>query len=178
MAEITIEKQNDLIRKFMGFIHHEVVDIDFSDCGGLYTKTDVYCKDFIPIEKYPYDDQSYLKEDWVVEVGSVIYGKLKYHESMDWLLPVITKIESFGYCNSIKYRQSGDSFFHDMVFYDKDINNLIVAETYAPGVDEEHHISIAWVDEAEKKTKLEVVYRAVVNFIKYYNHKNETRIPY
>ena len=173
-----IQKNNDLIRNFMELIYHEVVDIDYSDCGGLYTRTDVYSKNSIPIIKYPYDDQSYLKEDWIA--GDAIFGPLNYHQSMDWLFPVITKIESLGYCNSIKYKESGGGFFHEMIFFDNDIKNLIVAETYAPAVDEPHHISIAWVDEAEKKTKLEAIYRAVVNFIKYYNQKqslNESSIP-
>lgn len=168
----TIENQNDLIRKFMGFNYHERVDIDYSECGGIYTRTDVYCKHEIEVNKYPDDNQFYLKDYWTADYDNVIYGKLKYHSSMDWLLPVISKIESMGYQNTISYRHGGQGNFHEMLFYDIHLDYLsIIAETFSPGIGEEDHIAIAWINEAEKKTKLEAVHRAVVNFIKYYNAK-------
>lgn len=166
-----IQKNNDLIRNFMGLIYHEVVEIDYSDCGGLYTRTSVYSSTPILVE-----DQFYLKEEWK-PAPDTIFGNLKYDSSLDWLLPVITKIESLGYRNSITYRQSGDSFFHEMLFYDKDYDYLsIVAETYAPAIGEEQSIAIEWIDNAEKKTKLEAVYRAVINFIKFYNLKQSIHL--
>ena len=170
-----IQKNNDLICNFMGFIHHEVVDIDYSDCGGIYTRTDVYSKTPILVEKYPEQDQYYLKDEWKPEPGT-IFGKLKYDSSFEWIHKVIEKIESLGYPTSIQYRASRDGMFHDMWIMDKDEVNHIIAETLSPAVDEEESIAIAWIDEAEKKTKLEAMYRAVVNFIKYYNQTNERSI--
>ena len=155
----------------MGFKFHERVDIDYSDCGGIYTRTDVYSKDPIPVESYPEHDQFYLKDDWVAEVGSVIYGELKYHTSWEWLHQVIEKIESLGYFTHITYRRGGEGNFHEMLILDKDQDNYIIAETFSPAVEEPEHIAIAWINEAEKKTKHEVAYRTVVNFIKYYNQK-------
>ena len=161
----------------MGFIHHEVVDIDYSDCGGIYTRTDVYSKTPIHAVHYSEHDIHYLENDWVPEVGSVIYGELKYDSSFEWIHKVIEKIESLGYYTTICYRKGGEGNFHQMIILDKNQENNIIAETLYHAVDEDKNIAIAWINEAEKKTKLEAIYRAVVNFIKYYNHKNESSVP-
>ena len=118
---------NDLIRKFMGYKYHEVVDIDYSDCGGVYTKTKIYSKHPIPVEKYIEDNQCYLKKDWITESNSLIYGDLLYHKSWDWLMPVIEEIELLGYRDEIVYKY--DSYlkacYHQMIFYDKIYNEIV-----------------------------------------------------
>jgi hypothetical protein len=167
----TVKHTNYLIRNFMGYKYHEIVDIDYSDCGGIYTKTHVYSKVPIPVKKYP--DQHYLEDHWVVGPGDVIYGELKYHKSWDWLMPVIEQIESLKYRTFMTYRKSAEGMFHQMVISDSKYDyDTVVAETLESAIDEEPHIVLAWIEEAENKTKIQAAYRAVINFIKYYNQIN------
>jgi hypothetical protein len=158
----------------MGYKFHERVDIDDSDCGGIYTRTDVYSTVPILVDRYPDPlyDQCYFKDGWQPVPGT-IYGKLKYDSSFEWIHKVIERIESLGYYTMISYRRGGEGNFHEMLILDKDQENHIIAETLYRAVDEDESIAIAWINEAEKKTKLEAMYRAVVNFIKYYNQLNE-----
>jgi hypothetical protein len=83
---------NELIAEFMGYKFHEVADIDDSDCGGLYTRKDIYSKIPILMNKYPEDDQFYLSDEWVVpDVDTYIEGPLRYDTSWNWLMPVVAK---------------------------------------------------------------------------------------
>lgn len=82
---------NLLFAEFMGFIHHEVADIDFSECGGIYSRTHVYSKVPILMEKYPESNQFYLHEDWKVTYEDYIYGPLKYDTNWGWIMPVWLK---------------------------------------------------------------------------------------
>lgn len=160
----------------MGYKFHERVDIDDSTCGGIYNRTDVYSKEPILVDRYPDHDQYYLNDNWQPPPGT-IYGKLKYDSSFEWLHKVIERIESLGYHTVISYRRGGEGNYHEMLILE---DNHIVAETLYRALDEEESIAITWIKEAEKKTKLEAVYRAVVNFIKYYNLKqilNESSLP-
>jgi hypothetical protein len=124
---------NELIAEFMGYIYHEVADIDDSECGGLYTRKDVYSKIPILMDKYPEDDQFYLSDGWEVpNVDTYIEGPLKYDTSWDWLMPVVDKV--------CEYR-------------------------------------LAYPNEANEVCNLkvvvmkEVLYKRVVNFIKWYNEQ-------
>ena len=55
------KKTNKLIAEFMGYIYyHSGVDIDNSDCGGIYEKTEVFSK--VPILVNDYDECVYFKD--------------------------------------------------------------------------------------------------------------------
>lgn len=111
--ENQIEKNNRLIAEFMGYIYFEPdVDIDYSDIGGMYEKFNVYSKVPIEVNDYPEDNQKYFKsfpnpdfgkekpEHWASNIEELDWDtlnsgnyltELKYHESWDWLMPVIKK---------------------------------------------------------------------------------------
>ena len=72
-------------------------------------------------------------------------NELKYHSSWDWLMPVIEKIERLGYAVNI-YEQEC------RIFEDRTIKPKYKKITY-------------------ELTKIEAVYKAVVEFIKWYNKK-------
>ena len=84
-----------------------------------------------------YDKKSYLtKEDYI------------YHNSWDWLMPVIEKIENSKECFSFEIKES-------FVFISSNGHNFI------------HH----W-NYSEYSSKIEAVYMAVIDFIKWYNDEN------
>lgn len=81
----------------------------------------------------------------------------KYHKSYDWLIPVVEKIENLGYDYEITNNGIFDLdyycvFYHD---YDNDPRRI-------------------YSDSSSKKSLIEVIYKATVKFIKYYN-KQESK---
>lgn len=111
--ENQVEKNNRLIAEFMGYTYFESgVLIDNSDCGGIYDATDVYSKVPIEVNDYPEDEQKYFKKlpnpdfgnenstRWASNIEELGWDtlnwdkyitNLKYHESWDWLMPVVQK---------------------------------------------------------------------------------------
>jgi hypothetical protein len=133
---------NELIAEFMGYIYHEIADIDDSDCGGLYTRKDVYSRIPVLMDKYPNDDQFYLSDEWIVpNVDTYIVGPLKYDTSWNWLNPVIQKIDNMW----------------DSVADQEDVE---VGEAYGRVI----MLSIT--------VSIDVAYKAVVEFIKWYNQQH------
>ena len=72
---------------------------------------------------------------------------LKYHEDWNWLMEVVEKIESLNYVVEIKITWCRIKQIEN--------GNVIV---------------LRW---EEEKTKIEAVYNAVVEFIKWYNNQNK-----
>lgn len=97
LSKKEITDGNDLMRIFMGYIHHKQVLVDFSDCGGIYDKTDIYSKVPILCDEYDDDDtQIYLKDNWWNANSRMFFYKLdindlSYNTSWDWLMPVAKK---------------------------------------------------------------------------------------
>jgi len=103
---------NALIAKYMGYIYFEPnVLVDYSDCGGIYDSINVYSKTPIEVNDYgdgqkyfanvpnpdyknennPFWNSNLEKLNWCT-INSVNYiHDLKYHESWDWLMPVVQK---------------------------------------------------------------------------------------
>lgn len=77
-----------------------------------------------------------------------IEDDLKYHSSWDWLTPVIEKIESLNVSTEIAYRQGLKAHVCTLLSYDPNVE-LSITEM--------------------GKSKIEITYLAVVEFIKWYN---------
>jgi hypothetical protein len=76
---------------------------------------------------------------------------IKYHTSWDWLMPVVEKIENFGNC---------DIQIHSHIFYINFENGNYKKDFHR----------------YENLTKLEMVWLAVVEFIKWYDETKNTNV--
>lgn len=79
---------------------------------------------------------------------------LEYHKSWDWLMPVVEKIESLGYTTLIK--NYGDEFSNFVEILNTDEDPLQIC---------------CFTEHVMLKSKLELTYKAVIEFIKWYNEK-------
>lgn len=73
--------------------------------------------------------------------------ELKFHNSWDWLMPVVQKIENLGF---VSYISSNNCSIHTVNFDPKKDDYMC------------HHTSL---------TKREAIYHCVIQFINYYNEK-------
>lgn len=100
-----IKEGNKLIAEFMGYIYTYEAHEDFSDIGGLYSDVIYYSKEPLEFE-FIHDDGRGEGVKNIYEAGkfkdmitTVVGGygmmdydnSLKYHESWDWLMPVVHK---------------------------------------------------------------------------------------
>lgn len=99
---------------------------------------------------YSYSDQPFftVREYTAEAVMSAIAGYVKYHSSYDWLMPVVEKIEGLGHDVSILKNAVGLQWCG--------IGKFSSNNTKATGT-----------------TKIEAIYSAVVEFIKWYNKQNQ-----
>jgi hypothetical protein len=103
-----ITEGNDVIRIFMNYEFHKQVLVDFSDCGGIYDRIDMYSK--VPIEYTEYDEeQIYLVDGWWGKNSNDFFYKdvnedCKYNTSWDWLIPVAKKCS--GHINLVTEAES------------------------------------------------------------------------
>lgn len=81
---------------------------------------------------------------------------LKFRKSWDWLILVLAQIESWGYCTNITHRSSLDNEYHICKIYKSDINSEFGQYLYYD------------MGNCED-SKFEAVYRACINFIKWFN---------
>ena len=94
-------------------------------------------------------DQKPYKEMWNVAFQRIEHDPLtfKYERSWDWLMPVVEKIESFGYAvfmfpkNEVAIKQG------------MTISSMAICKTVS-------------------ETKIKAVYLAVIEFIQWYNENN------
>lgn len=91
------------------------------------------------------------------KVVSLCIEKLKYHSSWEWLMPVVEKIESLGFLTTIKYRNSKEDSFHEIIISK---NNRIFGESLE---------TMEQILEAENYSKIQAVWNGVINFIEKYN---------
>lgn len=147
-------KTNNLIAEFMGYVNTTPNDPDFN----IYEHKD--------------DERDMLET-----------MSMKYHESWDWLMPVVEKIETtvWNITNSPQYKrakergrkiepqQTGDIF----VSYDERVKYrgwwCMTGTNGLPGV---RIYNSSDDNDTKFKTKIEATYVAVVQFIEWYNeHK-------
>lgn len=174
LTEQQIKDGNRLIVEFMGYIYyHKGVDIDFSECGGIYDRCEIFSKVPILVNEYHENDEYTFKEvpnpdfknkknpKWnpdyeTLSWATVNYGEYKTHPAINYnedynrLNKVIEKIKEMKY---------------PIMIYQSHIQNT--CEIY--DLKGEHYI----VRESSTiLTPIELVWLTVVNFIKIYNKKN------
>ena len=159
-----IKENNKLIANFMGYkYYHPGVDIDTSDCGGIYERLEMFST--IPIEtnEYPKDDQYYVKNDYYIKsngiLGNVYFHEAKYHSSYDWLMPVLEKIRQITTFSYINIYNKGITTGCEIRIFNIDNEELFY--TY-PKLN------------TEGQKLIDIVYLAIINFIKWYN---ESELP-
>ena len=125
-------KENKLIAEFMGL---------------PFKMRDKETKLYYKVCEIPYPLQREHLESNYEEIN------LKYHESWDWLMPVVEKIE----CTTIDNDDNSDKFFNVMIeVFECNINggDICICKS--------------------GNTKREATYKAVVEFINQYNKENES----
>lgn len=174
MENLNNKENNHKIAKFMGYIyHHKGIDIDFSDCGGIYDRKEIFSKIPIISEDYPDSDQHYFADIpnpdynkpeteesvWNPDLKTISWASLnneqyiydlKYDSSWNELMPVLEKIENMGHKTIIG---GGD-------FWDNYCNIMY-------GVSTKYHGEIK--NRGTGSTKLIAVYNAIIQFIDWYD---------
>ena len=64
LTQEQITSMSEVVAKYMGYKYTAMIDIDFSDCGGLYDRCKVFSKIPLEIDSYPDSDQYYIKVGW------------------------------------------------------------------------------------------------------------------
>ena len=174
MTQIEIIKGNNLIRIFEGYVHYEKVLIDNSDCGRIYGWARIYSK--VPIPIYDYDTQKYLHDDYYKQELYLksIWGPLEYHKDWNKLMSIVEKIEMLEIELPEIYKKGwlknsthGSTILH--VLYDcREEFKGWISDVSLEG---SHPYIFDSLNTNEKrfKTKKEATYKAVIEFIKWYN---------
>ena len=142
----TTEENNQMIAEFMGLnVEGSMVLMPFSN-KNIYRNSDYHCWARTFGENVDGDPT----------VNGYIIG-MEYHTSWDWLMPLVEKIE-WGleeqfYIKDLKIADSCD----------------YLSSVYYAGYDSGKPFEIMWENYAS--SKLEAMYIAVVQFIKWYNKK-------
>lgn len=98
-----------------------------------------------------------------VETSSLFEAdELEYHESWDWLMLVVDKIEKMGYNFSTRLNHdTNEGAIHYSCFAQRDEENKVAFDKIIGGV------------VSSKTEKIDSVYQAVLTFINWYNLKNK-----
>lgn len=87
---------------------------------------------------------------------------LQFHESWDWLMPVVEKIEDLGSSGSWICIQMNQSL------------NVFTSSIIITGEKGKKIKDITLVNQRDKHTKIETIYNVVVEFIKWYNGNSKS----
>ena len=124
-----IEKGNILIAEFMGYTYGKVSGWVHGSRKGVYKK----------------DEQNNLIEFHLEE-------QIKYHLSWSWLMPVVEKIESIGFCTRFDFNiDNGQTIY----FWDHPDDNAII-----------HYNEISL-------DKITAVWNSIIKFIQWYNQNKK-----
>lgn len=144
MTENKFITNNSLIAEFIGF---KSVEVPF-DMGCKYLE--------VPPERQKQaaeESKKYFYEGNPYSPYSSFYPKeMRFHYSWDWLMPVVEKIESMGYRTTLFCHEYGKEDGNSM--HIKDSSHTMLGDGFA-------------------STKIEAVYKAVVEFIKWYNENKK-----
>lgn len=148
MKEQEIIEGNKLIAEFMGL---KLIDIS-SKMEELYKKPIWVSKNF---DESDVPDEIPYKDDWQWDKFYPQVEKLSYHSSWDWLMPVVEKIESLGFWVKIMGHTSFDNKYKSC--------DIKKQKSKSDG-DYLYNYEGDWME-----SKIESVWLAVVEFIKWYN---------
>ena len=120
------------------------------------TENNKLIAEFMGLEPY---NLKYIKHPFFKREKEIHVVNLKYHTSWDWLMPVVEKIESLG----VKFWVKGNTC---RVYINRELAELDSnVEWNGISTEFEGFFFIYF----EEKTKKEATYKAVVEFIKWYN---------
>ena len=92
-----------------------------------------------------------------------------FHSSWDWLMPVVEKIESLNLGNTtIK-----TVFSEEDLYINSNVSFLIMHKECYVNFFGEMKVYENWISVTECNSKIEAVYNACVEFIKWYNEQNK-----
>jgi len=160
------EEGNLLIAQFEGYVYYEAdVLADYSDCGGLYEKFEVFSK--VPIEVKDYGDgQKYFKD-----IPNPDYQKAKpiqwnpSRESLGW-----DTLNGEHYITELKYDFDWNELMRIVEKITMEHESVTIEtgniNTYCQIVMANHKIT-------NVGTPIESTWRTVVDFIKWLNAQNE-----
>ncbi len=180
MKKITEQQFKDGNRKiaeFMGYIHyHKGVDIDTSECGGIYDRCEVFSKVPILVDEFPESDQYYFSDlpnpdfgnndnpRWNSDYKELSWATLNYHSYRtslayhnDWnqLQEVVEKIKEMEY---------------PIMIYQSHVQNT--AEIFGNAINDRHFI----VRESSTVLKpIEIMWSAIVRFIDIHKKQNDKK---
>lgn len=115
--------------------------------------------------KKPQHSESFKKAPSNVpfKIGTfLVSDELEYDKSWDWLMPVVEKID--------KMTLVDETYFRTNVNGSRNRTHCYIYK-YHPGESVGHAIS-----EGHEDKKIESVYRAVIEFIKWYNNNDQTGV--
>lgn len=170
MTPQEIKEGNALIAEFLGYKYYKKVLVDFSDCGGIYDWTDVYSKVPIEVDDYPEDEQCYIKDDWYEDnYKNYIYNPA-YHEDWNQLMKVVEVIENLDLKEEGYSWNDEEGTHYNFMCISIDIERNSCWICVELQLDPPYTISHIRTD-----SKQEAVYKAVVEFVKYYKTKNSEK---
>lgn len=97
-------ERNKQIALMLGWKYYEPkVDIDHSECGGLYRRCEVWSKIPIELDRFDEDDQYYPKTNWFKKAYEHGGYKTNLNYDSDWesLMEVVEFIETLNFENTI-----------------------------------------------------------------------------
>ena len=179
ISETFIESFNDLFREFinkpnkkliahfMGYTYFEPdVLVDYSLCGGIYDKVDVYSK--VPIEIRDYgDEERYFAYDWDVLNSGQFLTEPTYHSCWNSIMEVLDKISKLDlkeFCYEWDSHNGKENNFQSVTFeIDNNSCYIYVNLTLDPPI-----VFYSTGDDVKKCTV-----EAIVKFIHWINYRRE-----
>ena len=112
-------------------------------------------------------DACYWFEDFNISYDGISVSNLKFHKSWDWLIPVVEKIENLNLKEFFYKWNEEEKTRYNFMSICVDISYNYCNIYVELELDPPYEISSVTLD-----SKIEAVYKAVVNFINWYNEKN------
>ena len=140
----------------------------------MYSETNKLIAEFmgakIKSKKFGYTSTSsygYWFEDFNISYDGISVSNLKFHKSWDWLIPVVEKIENLNLKEFFYKWNEEEKTRYNFMSICVDISYNYCNIYVELELDPPYEISSVTLD-----SKIEAVYKAVVNFINWYNEKN------
>ena len=78
-----IASMSEVVVEYMGYKYNAIVDIDISDCAGIYHRCKVFAKIPVEVDSYPEEDKYYIVRGWFNKANEN-GGYLIYPDYLDW----------------------------------------------------------------------------------------------
>ena len=112
-------------------------------------------------------DACYWFEDFNITYDGINVNNLKFHQSWDWLMLVVEKIENLNLKEFFYKWNEEEKIRYNFMSVCVDISHNYCNIYVELELDPPYEISLVTLN-----NKIESVYKAVINFINWYNEKN------